>query len=72
MTTPIDPRHLGPAEHAAYYQALRRDAAALRQQAIADAFGALRGALARLLARTRTLPHATTGRPLHQPPYRSA
>jgi hypothetical protein len=54
MYAQIDPRTLTPAQHAALFDAARRDAALLRRQAIDDAFGALGRALARLSAYGRS------------------
>lgn len=71
MNTPIDPRHLSPNQHAALYDAARREAASLRRQAIDDALGALLDAPGRLIEWTRTLLHARRP-PLHRAPYRSA
>ena len=71
MKTPIDPRTLSPTQHAALYDAARREAVALRAQAIGDALDALLDAPGRLLAWAKPLLH-TTRRPLHRSPYRSA
>jgi hypothetical protein len=71
MNTPIDPRTLSPTQHTALYDAARREAAALRGQAIGDAMAALLEAPGRLLAWARALLHASR-RPLHRSPCRSA
>ena len=71
MNTPIDPRTLSPTQHAALYDAARREAAALRGQAIGDVLETLLDAPGRLLAGARALLR-TTRRPLRRSPYRSA
>lgn len=57
MNIPIDLHTLSPAQHAALFDAARREAAALRREAIADAiagaFGALRAAARRAVALVR-------------------
>jgi hypothetical protein len=57
MKTPIDPRTLSPRQQAALFDAVRRDAQALRNAAIADAFTALWRAAAR--ATSPVWPRAT-------------
>ena len=49
MNTPIDLRTLSPAQHDALYEAARREAVALRRQAIGEALDALLDAPGRLL-----------------------
>jgi hypothetical protein len=54
MDTPIDLRTLGPDEHAAVYDAARREAAQFRRAAIDDAFAALWRAVVSAFGRSRS------------------